>query len=127
MGDGATTFEEGVNFYVPDMPHSKHNVVLGMPFLSERNPTVDWLRRIAELPLDQGRTFQAGAPLPPAGDAAVPTLSATQFRAAMRKGDTKTVIGMIQFNGVEAEVATNEHGKTEQTSVSAVQLPDSVT
>ena len=127
MGDGATTFEEGVNFYVPDMPHSKHNVVLGMPFLSEHNPTVDWLRRIAELPLDQGRTFQAGAPLPAAGDAAVPTLSATQFRTAMRKGDTETVIGMIQFNGVEAEVATNEHGKTEQTSVSAVQLPNSVT
>ena len=50
LGHGESLFETVMNFFVPDMPRSQHEAVLGMPFLAGINPTVDWRRHVTAVP-----------------------------------------------------------------------------
>ncbi len=50
-GDTADTT---LQFYVADMEGSQHDIILGMPFLKQENPTIDWLRRTIGLRATDG-------------------------------------------------------------------------
>ena len=52
LGHGESLFETVVNFFVPDMPRSQHEAVLGMPFPAGINPTVDRRRRVTAVPAE---------------------------------------------------------------------------
>jgi Reverse transcriptase (RNA-dependent DNA polymerase)/Aspartyl protease len=108
--DGAT-YETTADFYIAEMPDSHHDVILGMPFLSQANPKIDWLRRVTELKTASDQPIKIPA-VPESAESRL--MSAAQLNRALRKGEA-TIEAVIHVSSVS-------HSKVDDTPATARRL-----
>ncbi len=56
-------------FFIADTPDSKHDMILGMPWLKQYNPTIDWTKKTISVKTNNGATIIQSTIAPPSNTA----------------------------------------------------------
>lgn len=88
------TYETTADFHIAEMPDSQHDVILGMPFLSQANPKIDWLKRVTHIATSDKVPVRLAAA--DEDDDTSLLLSSAQLNRALNNG-TATVVATIEL------------------------------